>query len=211
MTNRFYALEVFDGDHNPVPTQCKPYHRQSIDFYSEGMTHFQYVCLEALAEDAEYVDMRAVRYVRLTLLGEYRMIWLMGARVLWRSMDALPPLAPPPPPKPPVPPMPVAPPDPPPFLHDCHEYQHLAFGNTYPVAFEEPCGLTPAACCALSYDHNHTAAWHLSPSGCCTLLEVPEADHAGLKAGSAPTIDGQTTRPVVEWSGARKALISEFF
>ena len=88
---------------------------------------------------------------------------------------------------------------------------NLAFGNAYPIAYEEPCGLTPKACCALAYDHNHTAAWHLSPSGCCTLLEVPEADHAGLKAGStAPTTNGQTTRPVVEWSGARKALISEF-
>ena len=213
VTNRFYELEVFDHNHNPLSVQCKPYFKQSVDFYSEGMTHFQYVCLDALAEDDAYVAMRDVRFVRLTLLGEYRMLWLMGTRALWRSMDALPPLSPPPPPVPPVPPMPVAPPDPPPPppSHNCHEYANLAFGDTYPIAFKEPCGLTPAACCTLAYDHNHTAAWHLSPSGCCTLLEVPEADHAGLKAGSAPTIDGQTTRPVVEWSGARKALIGEFF
>ena len=29
--------------------------------------------------------MRNVYYVRLTLLGEYRMIWLTGMRVLWRT------------------------------------------------------------------------------------------------------------------------------
>ena len=175
------------------------------------MTHFQYVCLDALAEDDAYVAMRDVRFVRLTLLGEYRMLWLMGRARCGAPWTRCRPALRRRRPCRPCRRMPVAPPDPPPLLAHCHEYANLAFGDTYPVAFKEPCGLTPAACCALAYDHNHTAAWHLSPSGCCTLLEVPEADHAGLKAGSAPTIDGQTTRPVVEWSGARKALIGEFF
>ena len=158
-----------------------------------------------------------MRFVRLTLLGEYRTLWLDGhCAPLWRShRRAAAPRCPPPPPvaarasacRPRRPTRRRLPP-----RTTCHVYARIvAFGDAYPVAFKEPCGLTPAACCTLAYDHNHTAAWHLSPSGCCTLLEVPEADHAGLKAGSAPTIDGQTTRPVVEWSGARKALIGEFF
>lgn len=215
VTNRFYELEVFDTHHNPLRTQCKPYFKQSTDFYTAGMTYFQYVCLEALAEDDAYMAMRDVRYVRLTLLGEHRMLWLMSTRALWRTVDALPPTSPPPPPEPPVPPMPVAPPDPPPLAHDCREYGDRSatrsFGGAYAVAFKEPCGLTPAACCALSYDHNQTAAWHLSPSGCCTLLDVPEAHHAGLKAGSiTPQFDGEAHVPAVEVSGARKALIADF-
>ena len=108
VTNRFYELEVFDLNHNPLPTQCKAYHKQSIDFYTSGMTHFQYVCLDALADDAAFVAMRDVRFVRLTLLGEHRMLWLMGTRVLWRTLEALPPSLPPPPPPPP----PLSPPPP---------------------------------------------------------------------------------------------------
>ena len=212
VTNRFYTLEVFDENHNPLATQCKHYHKQSVDFYSEGMTHFQYVCLEALADDAAFVAMRDVRFVRLTLLGEYRMLWLMGTRVLWRTLESMPPSLPPPPPEPPVPPVAAAPPDPPPLTHGCHETTDKSFGNAYPVAFKEPCGLTAGECCALAYDHNHTAAFHVSPSGCCTLLEVPEADHAGLKASTiTPTVDSRHTQPVVAVSGARQALIAEFF
>ena len=218
VTNRFYTIEVFDANHNPLVTQCKPYFEQSVDFYTAGMSYFQYVCLDALAEDDAYVAMRNVYYVRLTLLGEYRMLWLTGMRVLWRTMDALPPANPPPPPMPPVPPQPTAPPDPPPFTHDCHEYDDpslgatRSFGGAYSVAFKEPCGLTAIACCALAYQHNQTAAWHLSPSGCCTLLDVPEADHAGLKAGSVtPHFNGEAHVPAVEVSRARKSRISEFF
>lgn len=202
VTNRFYKLEVFDTHHNPLPTQCKPYFKQSVDFYTAGMTHFQYVCLEALAEDEDYVVMRDVRYVRLTLLGEYRMLWITGMRVLWRTLQALPPTTPPPPPTPPVPPRPNAPPDAPAVARVCHEYTALLFD--YPVAFKEPCGLTAAQCCVLAYDHNHTAAYHLSPSGCCTLLNVPEADHPSLAAATlTPSAINPNSPPVVKVSGAR--------
>ena len=97
------------------------------------------------------------------------------------------------------------------MTHTCHEYSDKSFGNIYPVAFEEPCGLTADACCALAYDHNHTAAWHLSPSGCCTLLNVPEADHAGLaSSGTQPIVVGNTVTPIVKVAGARQVLIAAF-
>jgi hypothetical protein len=208
VTNRFYELEVFDENHNPLPTQCKPYHRQSVDFYTVGMAYFQYVCLEALAEDAEYEQMRHVRFVRLTLLGEYRTLWITGLRAEWRSLEALPPSLPPPPPSPPLPPMPVAPPDAPAVTHECHLYQDLSFGTAYPVAFKEPCGLTAEACCHLAHDHANTAAFHLSASGCCMLLNVPSADQAGLASqATQPTVvRNDALSPVVGWSGARKTV-----
>ena len=187
VTNRFYALEVLDENHNPLPTQCKPYHKQSVDFYSVGMTHFQYVCLDALADDAAFVAMRDVRYVRLTLLGAYRMLWLMGTRVLWRTLEAFPPSLPPPPPEPPVPPIATAPPDPPSETYGgCHMYRDISTATReFPVAIKEPCGLTFADCCRLAHEHAHTAAFHLSPSGCCTLLAVHDvADQIDLASAT---------------------------
>ncbi len=215
VTNRLYEVEVFDINHNPLRVQCKPHFKQSTDFYTDGMTYFQYVCLEALAEDDAYVAMRDVRFVRLTLLGEYRMLWLTGLRVEWRSLEALPPTSPPPPPVPPVPPMPVAPPDAPGFAYGCIEYQNYSFGIVYPVAFKEPCGLGFDECCRLAYDHNQTAAFHLSPSGCCTLLNVPEGDFDGLaNVGSAtaitPLVDGLASSPAVAVSGARSTVPSVY-
>jgi hypothetical protein len=213
VTNRFYELEVFDAHHNPLPVQCKPYHKQSVDFYTAGMTHFQHVCLDALAPDEAYVAMRHVRYVRLTLLGEDRMLWLDGVRVTWRTLDALPPASPPPPPPPPTPPQPGAPPDPPPppTAWGCREYAHYAFAGTYAVAFREPCGLSGEQCCSLAYQHNHTAAWHLSASGCCTLLDVPDAEHDGFADGSiAPLMSDASDPGTVALSGARKALVRDF-
>jgi len=215
VTNRLYEVEVFDINHNPLRTQCKPHFKQSTDFYADGMTYFQYVCLEALAEDDAYVVMRGVRFVRLTLLGEYRMLWLAGMRVEWRTLEALPPASPPPPPAPPVPPQPVAPPDAPDFAYGCIQYANYSFGIVYPVAFQEPCGLAFDECCRLAYDHNQTAAFHLSPSGCCTLLNVPEGDFDGLaNVGSAtvitPLVDGITSSPTVAVSGARSAVPSVY-
>jgi len=131
----------------------------------------------------------------------------MGARAVWRTLEAMPPSLPPPPPSPPTPPQAAAPPDPPAVMRECHAYIGLGFGDAYPVAFQEPCRLTAGDCCALAHDHNHTAAFHLSPSGCCTLLEVPEADWGGLSTqGVRPQVDGNATRPVVQVSGARNRL-----
>jgi hypothetical protein len=188
VTNKYYAVEVFDAAHNPLPTQCKPYHRQSIDVYKDGLMAFQYVCLEALATDAEYNALRHVHYVRFTLLGAYRMLWVEGVRVEWRSLKDLPPSPPPSPHPPPAPPQPMAPPDAPApnALHTCatHALKRFPSGQ-YAVAFDEPCGLTADACCALAYEHNHTAVYVLSAAGCCTLHAVPDAaDRASLAAGT---------------------------
>ena len=212
ITNRFYELEVFDENHNPLRKQCKPYHRQSVDFYVDGMAYFQYVCLEALAGDDEYVAMRDVRFVRLTLLGNYRTLWITGLRVEWRSLTQLPPSLPPPPPLPPLPPQPAAPPDLPTSSHACHTYSLLSFGTSYPVAFEEPCGLTKEGCCALAYGHNQTAAWHLSPSGCCTLLDVPEAEWADLASAATQPLPNINPSLIgaVKTSGARTLLPSAY-
>jgi hypothetical protein len=195
VTNRYYTVEVLDEYHNPLATQCKSFHRQSIDVYSDGLTDFQFVCLEALAEDADYEAMRHVRYVRLTLRGSHRMLWLHNVRVLWRTIEELPPAVPPPPYPPPLnitdPRPPGAPPDPPPirFVGSCYAYPLLSFGTHFTKQFEEPCGLSFDDCCALSYEHNHTAVFTLTAAGCCTLFDVPSRDEINdlATASTLPT------------------------
>ena len=192
ITNRFYKLTVYDENHNPLTKQCKGFHRQSLDFYSDGLDRFQYVCLEALAEDADYVAMRDVRYVRFELLGEYRMLWLEGMRVMWRTVEALPPTAPPLPPHPPLQPLPLPPPDvpqPPTLNNACGQFVHSSFGDEFPIAIEEPCGLSFDECCDHAYDHIETAVFTVSASGCCTLFAVNETARVRIAAGSVtPTL-----------------------
>ena len=191
ITNRYYEVEVLDEYHNPLPTQCKPFWRQNVDVYVAGLTDFQYVCLEPSAEDAEYETLRGVRFVRITLLGSHRMIWLKSVRVVWRTLEELPPSAPPPPDPPPLnasePRPPGAPPDPPPrfVVGNCLSYPRLSFGTAYPQQFEEPCGLSFDECCALSHEHNHTAVFTLTAAGCCVLFSVPDAANRNALATGA--------------------------
>tara|TARA_Y100000389_G_C17469136_1_gene528661 strand:+ start:4191 stop:8210 length:4020 start_codon:yes stop_codon:yes gene_type:complete len=191
ITNRYYEVEVLDEYHNPLPTQCKPFWRQSVDVYVTGLTDFQYVCLQPSAEDAEYEALRGVRFVRITLLGSHRMIWLKSVRVVWRTLEELPPSAPPPPDPPPLnasePRPPGAPPDPPPrfVVGNCLSYPRLSFGTAYPQQFEEPCGLSFDECCALSHEHNHTAVFTLTAAGCCVLFSVPDATNRNALATGA--------------------------
>ena len=109
--NRFYEVTVYDESHSLLDVQCKPYYKQSVDHYKDGLVHFEFVCLEALASDAAYDAMRHARFVRLTLTGSYRMIWLDAVRVVLRIVTELGPSPPPDPRPPPAPPRPMAPPD----------------------------------------------------------------------------------------------------
>jgi len=178
-----YEVTVYDETHNPLLQQCKPFHEQIVDHWTAGLDHFQYVCLGASAELATYEQMRSVRYARITLRGEYRMIWIDRLQVLWRTLSDFPPSPPPLPETPPPPPLPVAPPDAPspPADHTCTKYEHKRLDSStltdgLLLVYLEPCGLTFEKCCALSYEHVRTHVFQLSAGGCCTLLDVPNAD-----------------------------------
>ena len=190
--DRFYEVSVMDEAHNPLPTQCKPYYEQSVDHHTDGLVYLGFVCLEALATDAEYAAMRHVRFVRLTLTGAYRMLWLERVRVVLRTLRDAPPSPPPSPTTPPPPPLPGAPPDAPgpDPSHVCTEHPLKAFAAGLLVeAVHEPCHLTPAQCCAHAYEFDHTVAYALTASGCCTLLALaaPSAAAAAALAAGTPT------------------------
>ena len=188
-----YTLTVYDVEHNPLAKQCKPFYEQSVDHYVDGFVHFQFVCLEALAEPEDYAAMRRVRFVRIALRGEYRMLWLEHVRVLWRTLRELPPSPPPAPGAPPQPPLPTAPPDAPhpPAAHTCTSYPRLRLNPAETInglieVFREPCGLTAARCCELAYEHAHSHVYQLSASGCCTLYALPGVqDRTDIQPGNA--------------------------
>ena len=184
-----YTVTVYDESHNPLPEQCKPFFEQIVDHWAAGLDHFQYVCLGASAELATYALMRSVRFVRLTLRGSYRMVWIDNLKVVWRTLRELPPSPPPSPSTPPPPPMPAAPPDAPspPAAHVCTKYENKRLDAStltggLLLVYEEPCGLTFEQCCALAYEHDRTHVFQLSAAGCCTLLDVPNAaDRLAMK------------------------------
>ena len=207
MTNRFYELEVFDSNHNPLPTQCKPYHKQSVDFYTEGMAYFQYVCLER-AGGRRRLRGHAARALRAPHAARRlphalarRACAPSGARSRRcrpRSRRRRP--------RHPCRRSRRRRPTRPTVAHTCHDYAASRSANAYHVAFKEPCGLTSDACCALAHDHNHTAAFHLSPSGCCTLLTCPRSTGRPGLAGHQPEVVGTRHAPVVKPAGARIRL-----
>ena len=186
-----YTVTVYDETHNPLSTQCKPFYEQVVDHWTAGLDRFQYVCLGASAELATYALMRSVRYVRITLRGSYRMLWIDRLKVVWRTLRELPPSPPPLPSTPPPPPLPLAPPDAPspPAAHTCTKYEKLRLDASLLtdgllLVYQEPCGLTFEQGCALAYEHDRTHVFQLSAGGCCTLLDVPNAaDRVAMKPG----------------------------
>jgi len=188
-----YTVTVYDENHNPLPQQCKQFFEQIVDHWAAGLDHFQYVCLGASAELETYALMRSVRYVRITLRGSYRMVWIDNLKVVWRTLRELPPSPPPSPSTPPPPPMPAAPPDAPspPAAHVCTKYENLRLDAStltggLLLVYQEPCGLTFEQCCALAYEHDRTHVFQLSAAGCCTLLDVPNAAERATLAPSLP-------------------------
>lgn len=195
----FYELNVMDESHNPLEIQCKPHYEQSVDHYQDGLVHVQHVCLEALAEDADYAAMQHARFLRLTLMGSHRMIWLDSLVVVLRTPRDLDPSPPPSPGGPPSPPSPVAPPDAPiaDINHNCTFFDRKALTPMHvTLAFLEPCGLSRDDCCARSYDHPDTLVFVLSASGCCALYRWSDGPQDPVDAETGYGIATTGTRTV---------------
>lgn len=190
-----YTVTVYDESHNPLPQQCKPFYEQVVDHWTAGLDRFQFVCLGASAALESYRVMRTVRYVRITLRGSYRMVWIQNLKVVWRTLDQLPPFPPPSPSPPSPPPGPPAAPDPPslPAAHTCTKYDNVRLDASTLTGgllrlHEEPCGITFAQCCAFAYEHARAHVFELSASGCCTLFDAPNAtDRAQMAPGGPKT------------------------
>ena len=156
--------------------------------------------LEALfaPTDADAVVFRALadaEYVRITLPGDFRQLWLLRVEVVEKAFDlATLEIAPPSPP-----PRPFLPPPPPPTGKSCDFHPGEAVDDRHFLRQDfEGCGLTEAACCqaaATSYTTDDgvdvVAGYYFSDHKCCTTFladAVAETErvavpHPNFKAG----------------------------
>lgn len=171
-----YELELRDEGHRLLSEQCAPQSKQVVAWYTDGLRILQHRCVSPLDSTARLLELAKARYVRLTLPGADRQIWLDSVRITFRQFYDFPPFPPPLPPPPPQPHVPRAPPDAP-AVHASFYACNLTTGLTFSAAeaervFREPCGLTAQQCCEHVY-HTPTAnGFELSSGGCCTLLNV---------------------------------------
>jgi hypothetical protein len=182
-----YEVHTYDQHHNPTRARCQTWQAQRLTAYSPGLRQVQFVCLDALASEDAYNAMRTVRHVRIMLLGELRMLWLDSVRAVFRTLRDSNPSPPPPPGNPPSPPSPSFPPDIPAATGDCDFYEGLAtvayeLMVDQQFVLEEPCGLSPQACCALAHEES-AIFFAVTLSGCCTLYKDGLLT---LPAGTAP-------------------------
>ena len=177
-----YEVETFDQHHAPTEgrAQCQTWRDQTVTAHSPGLRSLQFVCLPALASEEDYATMRTVRYVRLALYGELRMVWVDSLTPIFRTLRDTNPSPPAPPNPPPPPPGPGAPPDLPESAKECDFYSDALLesngfvnydwypGATTPVVvLEQPCGLSPKACCELAHVVE-ASSFYIDVSGCCT-------------------------------------------
>jgi hypothetical protein len=206
-----YELTLLDENHNPLPSkfQCDPLSLQVVQNYVAGLRTVQHRCLPPSAEPEAYAALAGdgVGYVRLTLPGTLRTIWLDSVVLEFRTPRDFPPSPPPPPPTPPSPPtVPLPsfpplepPPSPPPTNASGPVCSFLSGVDLEDVAGDlelgetiyEPCQLTVQECCDKLYENRHrnVRIFDLTDSGCCSLfsLDPPETDaSARAKLLAAP-------------------------
>lgn len=180
--NRGWRLTAFDESRVELPKQCQDwnYGANAVE-HVEGLRDVTHACLSPLAVDADYEVMSRARFLRITLIGQWRQLWVDELRVVFRS---LPQSAPLPPPRPPshLPRPPLGPEQPP--LEQANDspfefYENLAF-----VAWDEralvhlPCALSARECARAARAVDGATAFALSASGCCHALAI-DVDKAG--------------------------------
>ena len=197
--NRGWRLRVYDNTHTELPVQCQSWHTGSLSEYTEGLTDLQHACLKPSATDDEYEILSTARFLRITLIGNYRQIWLDSVEVYFRAIVtivddmAVATLAPSPPPPQtrlfasPPPATPDAPAEPISSDHTCDFIPNkVRIGWQTHVVIYEPCGVRASDCCDFAAEHNHNSkeveinglvdSFVLTASGCCTLTAWADDD-----------------------------------
>lgn len=178
--NRGWRLTVYDETHNELSVQCQAWNigSNAVEYF-EGLTHVTHACLPATASDSDYDVLSHARFLRITLIGEYRQVWLDKTDVYFRKINDLATTIPPSPPPPSNIPSPPALPDlpsPPPILA-CSMFENVVFDEwqTY-IVESEPCGYTRVECCSKANERLAAGlsvnAFVISATGCCSLLHV---------------------------------------
>lgn len=132
------------------------------------------VCQPPTFTNQQIYDLSEADRVRITLLGEFRQVWLRDFQVISRTIkeavDFKAP-SPPPPPPPSAPNQPTSPPSPPNIA--CTHFPHVHFDpSVHYKAKHEPCGLTKEECCMhkRKAETEGAGAYAIDDAGCCTIV-----------------------------------------
>jgi hypothetical protein len=178
--NRGWRVEVFDKYHEPLTVQPLQWDAGSnVVEHTDGLRDVTHHMLPPTAEDSDYKELSRARFIRITLIGEYRQIWIDRVDAFFRHIIADGPLPPPPPSPIPSPLSPPAPPDPPfpPPLDSCTIFPNRAYRESQAnLLWEVGCGFTRDECCgharAQSAAGQNVNGFLLSAAGCCDMLSI---------------------------------------
>jgi hypothetical protein len=216
--NRGWRLQVYDDHHHDLPVQCQEWnYGASATEYTEGLVDLHHLCLKPTAPSEAYEALSRARFLRITMIGNFRQIWFDKIDVFFRAITDLKPgtndtyivsAAPPPPPsQEPAPLPPPAPPDPPasPPVSCVFYPNEVKSGWEEHVVLNEPCGLTAEQCCGLGNEYNIGSPYGvdsfvLSATGCCALLRVGSGN-----LNWSPGVNG-TTGEKIGWEAYQTGL-----
>ena len=89
--NRGWRLRVYDDHHHDLPVQCQDWNLgASATEYAERLVDF-HLCLKPTATDEEYEVLSRARFLRITLIGNYRQVWFDRVNVFFRAITDLKP------------------------------------------------------------------------------------------------------------------------
>ena len=185
-----YTIDLYDGGHGPLKEGCLPLSEQSVAAYSDGLVYVQHRCASTTASERTLRELSLARFVKITLPGMFRQIWIDRVKVVFRRMFEIVPSPPPTPSLPHTPPY-MAPPDSPSTERTCYDFPGKTWSPLeYIRLVEEPCRLSTSQCCDLAHEHPSATGFLLSSSGCCVLVQLATTEDPVIPAGWAPASSG---------------------
>lgn len=164
-----YKVDVFRADGSPIACAHAPFMTQIEAAALPGRV--QHLCTDGGASDSELYALDQADRILITLSGSYRQIWFKSVTVFETSLHkaTLPPRPPYPPP------LPILPPNPPSLPAINCTFNANQYYEKRVVIGKEPCGVTPAQCCAAAHEQS-AKGFELDDSRCCTLITDTDGD-----------------------------------
>lgn len=193
-----YTVTLTDDHRLPLRVGCLPWSEQNVAHWTHGLRKVQHRCARVLASDADLKELSRARYVRITLNGEHRQLWVDEIMLIFREpvdqsysisvnltsskteLIKTSAYSPPPPQSPHLPPQPKAPPDAPSpgVVANCSTFfGRYIVPQEASVLLHEPCGQTPEQCCQHAYE-NGASGFQINGAGCCDLLTITTLEGA---------------------------------
>lgn len=85
--NRGWRVELFDKNHTMIEVPVQSWNiGANVAEHSEGLTTVQHALFGAITSDATYAAASRARFLRVTLLGQLRQIWLENIELFIRDV-----------------------------------------------------------------------------------------------------------------------------